>query len=215
MSAELNRFFRSLMPSVQRLEPTGWSIAPGNSVSGSGPVKGVFSATGEGGDFTATHFNRPDKYKFRYVVGGAGAGLSFPWPDAQWFPTFMNSGNFGTVMRVPPYAPPAYSPSGGYYENGPPTGFEGGTLMLGLGGIAGMSAHAATIMFMGHEKPPKTWQAALKRTLLDTGMRAFGPLGQFASVIKDFHYVTTVWCNGMSSPQLSGGVTVKFGNIWR
>ena len=215
MSAELNRFFRSLMPSVRQLEPTGWSIAPGTSVSGTGPVKSVFSATGEGGDFTAAHRNRPNKYKFSYIVGGAGAGLSFPWPDAQWFPSFMNSGSFGNVMRVPPYAPPAYSPSGGYYEDGAPKGLEGGTMMLGLGGIAGMSAHSAAIMFMGHVNPPKTWQSAVKRVLLDSGMRAFGPLGQFASILKNYQYVTVVWCNGMSTPQLGGGVTVKFGRIWR
>jgi hypothetical protein len=216
MTVELERFVRKLLPSIRKLADSGWSIAPGNSVSASAPVWKAISAGGEGGDFTASHFNRTQKYRFKYAIGGVGAGRSSSkLPDAQWFPSSFPSGNVGRVLRIPPYSPPALSASGGSYEDGPPTGFAGGAMIMAGGAVFGVPTASIGIMFMGHVEPAKSLEAAVKRFALDTGLSAFGPLGRFARIVKDFKYATTVWCTGVSTPQFSGGISMRFGQVWR
>jgi hypothetical protein len=195
--------------------PTGWSIAPGTSVSATVPLgaKFIVSLTGEGGDFTATnekHAN--DKYAFDYAIGGVGWGISPPMlPDAQIFPASWPSGSIGTVWRIPPYSPP-----GGKNELGAPTGFEGGAMVI-AGGAAGglMPAYAGSIgyMFMGHVGAPTSIMQAVKRAAVSTAIGVMPGIGPLYNVIKDFKYVALVWCTGLSTPTASAGITGKVGYI--
>jgi hypothetical protein len=192
--------------------PTKWKISPGASASGTVPLgaKFIVSLTGEAGDFSAVNSGHSkDNYVFDYAIGGIGWGISPPMlPDAQVFPSTAPSGSIGTVWRIPPYSPP-----GGKYELGAPIGFEGGAMVIAGGGAAGIvpgMAASVGYMFMGHVGAPATVMQAIKRAALDTAVNMM-PGGAFLNLIKDFKYVTLVWCTGLSTPTVSAGITAKAG----
>lgn len=194
--------------------PTKWKISPGASASGAVPLgaKLIVSLTGEAGDFSVVNAGHPgDNYVFDYAIGGIGWGISPPMlPDAQVFPANAPSGSIGTVWRIPLYSPP-----GGKNELGAPTGLAGGAMVIAVGGAAGVipgMAASVGYMFMGHVGAPATVTQAIQRAALDKAVNMM-PGGPFLNLIKDFKYVTLVWCTGISTPTVSAGITAKAGYV--
>jgi hypothetical protein len=216
--------------------PSYWKVSPQDSVSVTAPTKFIVSVSGEMGNFAVGNEKSGDKFMLDYAIGGPGYGISPPGlPDAQYFPASWPSGSFGTIWRIPPSAPqesqPLVIPVGAGKSGpplrryGPPTGLEGGAMVLAGGGAAGVipgMAGSVGYMFMGHVGSPTTIKQSFNKAVtdaagrfaLDVALRFAGPSGAFLSLVKDFKYVTLVWCTGLSTPTASVGVTAKFGAVY-
>jgi hypothetical protein len=215
--------------------PTYWKVSPQDTVSVTAPTKFVISVSGETGNFAVANEKSGDKFMLDYTIGGPGLGISPPGlPDAQYFPASWPSGSFGTIWRIPPYAPKESLPHvigapGGYgpplKKYGGPTGLEGGSMVIAGGAAAGVIpglAGSIGYMFMGFNGAPATVKQSFDKVLKDAAGRIAlnvalsfaGPSGAFLSLVKEFNYVTLVWCTGLSTPTASAGVTAKFGRVY-
>lgn len=183
---------------------SGWSIAPGESVSGGGDLPIGFSIGAERGQFTATAESHPDdQYVFDYTFGNAGLGVSGIPVGVQIYPGNFPSGHIGNVIRL------LHAPRGREQELGSPTGFEGVCAAIGVSANAGavptgFAGSLAMLLLGGRVHTTRS----LVDQLVDTAIRNVSPVLSF---INEFKYATFVWCTGLATPNAAAGGTISLG----
>lgn len=183
---------------------SGWSIAPGESISGGGDLPVGFSIGAETGQFTATNSQHAsDQYVFDYTFGNAGAGFSAVPVGVQIYPGNFPSGHIGNVIRLP------HAPTGRAQELGSPTGFEGVCAAIGVSVNAGVlpsgfAGALALLLLGGRDHTTRSFA----NQLADSALRTISPLAGF---INEFKYATFVWATGLATPNVAAGGTISIG----
>jgi hypothetical protein len=183
---------------------SGWSIAPGESISGGGDLPIGIGIGAETGQFTATAESHPeDRYVFDYTFGNAGLGVSAVPVGVQIYPGSFPSGHIGNVIRL------LHAPRGRAQELGSPTGFEGVCAAIGVSANAGVipSGFAGSLAMLLLGGRAHTTRSLVDQ-LVDSTLRNVSPLLGF---INEFKYATFVWATGLATPNAAAGGTISLG----